>query len=144
MKRKTFLLQAVSALLSAYPISQSALAATPIANLNLAPTIDKKTEKMPTLFIGHGTPLNAILDNAFTRHLVKLGRELPKPRAIVVVSAHWMAEQTMLSATANPGPFMILVDFQLRYTKYATQAPESRNWQNSWQITYKKLVLGWI
>jgi 4,5-DOPA dioxygenase extradiol len=102
MKRKKFLLQAVSAVLSAYPAAQAALAAAPAVGQNAVPSADKKSEKMPTLFIGHGTPMNAILDNAFTRHLVKLGKEMPKPRAIVVVSAHWLTEQTMLTANANP------------------------------------------
>jgi len=44
---------------------------------------------MPVLFIGHGSPLNAVADNAFSRFLRELGKSLPKPRAILVVSAHW-------------------------------------------------------
>lgn len=47
-------------------------------------------ERMPVLFLGHGSPMNAIERNDFTMALSRLGRELPKPRAILVVSAHWM------------------------------------------------------
>ena len=45
---------------------------------------------MPVLFIGHGSPLNISLKNDFTRSLEKLGQSLPRPRAIMVISAHWL------------------------------------------------------
>ena len=48
------------------------------------------SERMPVLFIGHGNPMNAISDNDFTREWERVGRELPEPQAIVVVSAHWL------------------------------------------------------
>ncbi|MGO4606661.1 4,5-DOPA dioxygenase extradiol [Variovorax sp. 2RAF20] len=47
--------------------------------------------RMPVVFIGHGTPMNAISDNAFTRRLAAWGRELPRPTAILSVSAHWLS-----------------------------------------------------
>jgi 4,5-DOPA dioxygenase extradiol len=46
--------------------------------------------KMPVLFVGHGSPMNAIESNRFTGALEKLGRDLPRPQAICVVSAHWV------------------------------------------------------
>jgi len=45
---------------------------------------------MPVLFVGHGSPMNAIEENAFTRVLEKLSKMLPAPRAVCVVSAHWV------------------------------------------------------
>ncbi len=45
--------------------------------------------RMPVLFIGHGSPMNIVLENDYTRSLVRLGKELPRPKAILVVSAHW-------------------------------------------------------
>ncbi len=48
------------------------------------------SERMPVLFVGHGNPMNAISDNAFTRSWAQLGTELPDAQAIVVVSAHWL------------------------------------------------------
>jgi 4,5-DOPA dioxygenase extradiol len=58
--------------------------------------------KMPTLFIGHGSPMNALLDNSYTKHLHKLGEELPIPKAILVISAHWMTSGTYVSASPQP------------------------------------------
>lgn len=45
--------------------------------------------RTPVLFLGHGSPMNAIEDNAWSRDWARLGRELPRPRAILMVSAHW-------------------------------------------------------
>lgn len=56
-----------------------------------------EAEKMPVLFIGHGSPLNIILKNDFTDSLAELGRALPKPRAIMVISAHWLTEGTCVT-----------------------------------------------
>lgn len=60
---------------------------------------------MPALFIGHGSPTNVIEDNDFTRHLKYLGLILPKPKAIMVISAHWMTQRTFVSS--SPAPVMI-------------------------------------
>ncbi|SDF55687.1 Aromatic ring-opening dioxygenase, catalytic subunit, LigB family [Methanolobus vulcani] len=59
-------------------------------------------EKMPVLFIGHGSPMNIILDNSYTQSLVKLGKELPRPEAIMVISAHWMTDGTFVTCNENP------------------------------------------
>lgn len=60
------------------------------------------TETMPVLFMGHGSPINAIEDNDFVRNWRKLGTELPKPRAIVVISAHWETRGTAVTAMEQP------------------------------------------
>ena len=52
--------------------------------------------RMPTLFVGHGSPMNAISDNAYSRSWRKLGESLPVPAAILCVSAHWMTRGTTL------------------------------------------------
>ena len=57
---------------------------------------------MPVLFIGHGSPMNAIADNDFTRSLSKLGAELPRPRSVLVVSAHWHTKSPLVNAAKNP------------------------------------------
>jgi 4,5-DOPA dioxygenase extradiol len=54
------------------------------------------TPRMPTLFVGHGSPMNAITDNAYSREWKKLGSTLPTPSAILCVSAHWMTRGTTL------------------------------------------------
>ena len=58
--------------------------------------------RMPALFIGHGSPMNAIADNAYTRALAALGPRLPRPRAVLCISAHWMTEGTWITHQAQP------------------------------------------
>jgi 4,5-DOPA dioxygenase extradiol len=59
--------------------------------------------RMPVLFVGHGSPMNAITDNGFARFLTGWGRNLPQPTAILVVSAHWQTNgQTLVGAQARP------------------------------------------
>jgi 4,5-DOPA dioxygenase extradiol len=47
-------------------------------------------DRQPAIFIGHGSPMNIVAENSYTRDLEKLGTALAKPRAVLVVSAHWM------------------------------------------------------
>lgn len=58
--------------------------------------------KMPVLFIGHGSPMNIIENNPYTRSLAALSEVLPKPKAILVVSAHWQTRNTYVTAAALP------------------------------------------
>lgn len=58
--------------------------------------------RMPALFVGHGSPMNAIEMNEFTRGWRALGRELPRPRALLVISAHWFIGATAVTAMARP------------------------------------------
>lgn len=48
--------------------------------------------RLPAVFVGHGSPMNAVLDNGFTRALRELGQSLPRPEAVLCVSAHWLTE----------------------------------------------------
>lgn len=54
------------------------------------------TDRMPLVFLGHGSPMNAIEDTAYSRAWTELGKTLPRPKAILVVSAHWMTRGTTL------------------------------------------------
>lgn len=59
--------------------------------------------RTPVLFIGHGSPMNAIEDNPWSRDWARLGRDLPRPRAILMVSAHWETRgAAAVSASAAP------------------------------------------
>lgn len=58
--------------------------------------------RLPVLFLGHGSPMNAIQENAFTRKLAVLGTTIPRPKAILCVSAHWMTEGTWVTHMAKP------------------------------------------
>lgn len=57
---------------------------------------------MPSLFLGHGSPMNAVADNDFTRILASTGKSLPIPKAVLVISAHWLTRGTVVSAAAKP------------------------------------------
>ena len=58
--------------------------------------------KMPVLFIGHGSPMNAIEENEFSLGWREAGKRLPKPAAILCVSAHWETRGTMVTAMEHP------------------------------------------
>jgi len=60
------------------------------------------TESMPVLFIGHGSPMNAIEDNEFTRGWREVAKILPKPKAILCISAHWETRGTRVTAMEKP------------------------------------------
>jgi 4,5-DOPA dioxygenase extradiol len=59
-------------------------------------------DRMPAVFIGHGSPMNAIEENGYTRSLSELGREMPRPEAVLVVSAHWLTKGTCVGCVERP------------------------------------------
>lgn len=62
----------------------------------------RKTEKMPILFLGHGSPMNAIEENQFVEGFRKVGTTIPKPNAILCISAHWLTKGTKVTAMDLP------------------------------------------
>ncbi len=59
-------------------------------------------DKVPVLFIGHGNPMNTLERNGFTEAWRALGRELPRPRALLIISAHWFFGATAVTAMPRP------------------------------------------
>jgi len=57
---------------------------------------------MPVMFFGHGSPLNTLTDNQYTQAWRKLGASVPRPKAILAVSAHWVTRGTAVTAMAQP------------------------------------------
>jgi len=57
---------------------------------------------MPVVFVGHGSPMNAVEDNEFSRAWAEMGKTLPRPKAIVCVSAHWETAGTLVTAMERP------------------------------------------
>ena len=69
---------------------------------NLTNNLPVQEELMPVLFIGHGSPMNGIEDNAFSQKWADLGRTMPIPKAVLVVSAHWFTRGTAVTAMNFP------------------------------------------
>ena len=57
---------------------------------------------MPVLFVGHGSPMNAISDNVWSRAFARLATEISKPRAVLAVSAHWYGPKTLVTSQERP------------------------------------------
>ena len=60
------------------------------------------TEKMPVLFLGHGSPMNAIEENEFVTGFRNIGKTIPKPAAVLCISAHWETFGTKVTAMEHP------------------------------------------
>ncbi|PRR81693.1 dioxygenase [Clostridium vincentii] len=61
-----------------------------------------KIKKMPALFIGHGSPMNAIEDNKYTMNWTDIAGKFPKPKAILAISAHWYTDGSRIMDEAHP------------------------------------------
>ncbi len=64
--------------------------------------LEEQDEKMPVLFIGHGSPMNGIEDNEFSRRWAEMGKEISIPKAVLCISAHWLTKGTKITAMNNP------------------------------------------
>jgi len=69
---------------------------------NLTASLPVLGELMPAFFIGHGSPMNGIEDNEFSGKWAEIGRTLPVPKAVIVVSAHWFTSGTAVTAMNFP------------------------------------------
>ncbi|HWS00760.1 MAG TPA: 4,5-DOPA dioxygenase extradiol, partial [Prolixibacteraceae bacterium] len=70
--------------------------------MNTLPGFFESTPPMPVLFLGHGSPMNAIQENEFVAGWREVGKSLPKPKAILCVSAHWETRGTFVTAMDKP------------------------------------------
>lgn len=94
MNRKTFLKSLVILPLTA--------AAMKLNDLNKITSTFDNTVKMPVLFLGHGSPMNAIEENEFVTGFRNIAKSIPKPNAILCISAHWETKGTFVTAMQNP------------------------------------------
>jgi 4,5-DOPA dioxygenase extradiol len=91
-----------------YIKSAGILAAAQIAGMNSLSALQSlegslsPSPRMPVLFVGHGSPMNAIENNPYTQSWRELGKKLPKPQAILVISAHWLTRGSLLTAMERP------------------------------------------
>ncbi len=96
MHRRT-LLKAGGLLAIAQLTGMSTLSALEALGSALAPS-----EKMPVLFVGHGSPMNAIEDNVYHKSWQAMGKTLPRPQAILSISAHWITKGTKVTGMSRP------------------------------------------
>ncbi|MCB0774201.1 MAG: 4,5-DOPA dioxygenase extradiol [Flavobacteriales bacterium] len=94
MDRRQFL-----AALAALPLALKAMETRSL--LNLGDSLPR-SPRMPVLFVGHGSPMNAIEENIFVQGFRRVAMEIPKPQAILVVSAHWETRGTQVTAMPKP------------------------------------------
>lgn len=93
MKRKQFI----------HSITGGLLTMGSLAVINkLNSHLEEQEDVMPVLFVGHGSPMNGIENNAFSLQWEKTGREIPGPAAILVISAHWLTNGTYVTAMDQP------------------------------------------
>lgn len=69
---------------------------------NWTKELTEEDVKLPVLFIGHGSPMNGIEDNEFSQTWAKMGETIQKPKAVLVISAHWLTRGTHITAMENP------------------------------------------
>tara|TARA_B100000508_G_scaffold141071_1_gene145901 strand:+ start:3294 stop:3701 length:408 start_codon:yes stop_codon:yes gene_type:complete len=69
---------------------------------NITESLPLQEKLMPALFIGHGNPMNGVIDNEFSRSWKNMVKDIPKPNLILCVSAHWLTRGTSITAMSKP------------------------------------------
>ena len=87
-----------------------------------------RTDRMPVLFLGHGSPMNAIEENMFVASFRELGHSLPKPQLILCVSAHWETKGTFVTAMSSPETIHYFGGFPRELYEVQYPAPGSPEW----------------
>ena len=89
-----------------------------------------RTDRMPVLFLGHGSPMNAIEENDFVRGFREIAKSIPKPTAILCISAHWFVDGTKVTSMDKPRTIHDFGGFPRRCSICNTRRPEIPLWPN--------------
>src|SRR6478735_5859686 len=93
MERKQFI----------HSILKGAVGMTTLSAFNkFTDSLQEQDQLMPVLFVGHGSPMNGIEDTEFSRRWTQMAKEIPTPKAVLVVSAHWFTRGTKITAMDFP------------------------------------------
>lgn len=93
MERKEFIKSAIMGAIGITTLS---------AFKNFTDALPEQEQLMPVLFVGHGSPMNGILDTEFSRRWTQLAKEITEPKAVLVISAHWFTNGTKITAMDFP------------------------------------------
>jgi 4,5-DOPA dioxygenase extradiol len=93
MERKHFIKRVVSGAIGMTTLS---------AFKNFTSGLAEQEQLMPVLFVGHGSPMNGIEDTEFSRRWTQMAKEIPTPKAVLVISAHWFTKGTQITAMDFP------------------------------------------
>jgi 4,5-DOPA dioxygenase extradiol len=134
MDRKKFLTT-----LAAVPLAGAAMK---LNALNKMADPFGSTTKMPVLFLGHGSPMNAIEENEFVTGFRNVAKEIPKPNAILCISAHWETRGTFVTAMKNPPTIHDFGGFPKALFNVQYPAPGSLELANETKALIKKTEVG--
>lgn len=134
MNRKTFIKS-----LAIFPLT-AAVMKLEVLNKMTAPL--GKTQKMPVLFLGHGSPMNAIEENEFVTGFRNVAKDIPKPNAILCISAHWETKGTFVTAMQNPRTIHDFGGFPKELFAVQYPAPGSPDLAKETQSLITKTAIG--
>ncbi len=134
MERKTFLQS-----LALLPLTGVAM---DLADLHKATSDLEATEKMPVLFLGHGSPMNAIEENEFVKGFRSIGKNITRPKAIICISAHWETRGTFVTAMDLPRTIHDFGGFPQALYEVQYPAPGSPTLANEVKSTIQKTQVG--
>jgi len=98
--------------------------------------------RMPVLFVGHGSPMNALDDNEFSRGWVEIARQIPRPAAILCVSAHWETAGSLVTAADPPPTIHDFGGFPLALYQVRYPAPGSSWLARETAAAARKFAIG--
>lgn len=98
-------------------------------------------ERMPALFVGHGSPMNAIEENIFVEQWKALGRKIPRPKAILSISAHWFTEDTRVMDSPAPNTIYDMYGFPKELYKIVYNAEGSPHFAHLAQSAISRKVI---
>jgi 4,5-DOPA dioxygenase extradiol len=97
----------------------------------------ERSQKMPVLFLGHGSPMNAIEENEFVQGFRNIAKTIPKPNAILCVSAHWETRGTFVTAMEQPRTIHDFGGFPKELYEVQYPAPGSPGLANTVKLLVK-------